>query len=267
MVTKVTDSVMDLSNVQQDIVLNGQKITGVTDSPTLDDEATSKKYVDDTIATLLEIKVPAGMGPLAWSGSTAPTGWLMCDGASYDSVADTSLEDLFNVIGTTYGGTGANNFNVPDMRGRFPLGLNDSGSGTKRVNRTQAQNLGQNDGQENYKLELGHMPSHDHTLTITQTGSPHIHSGATTDTEPNHDHAITFFNDTDIDGGGGRTSSLVSGSGSSKSTDLDGQHSHNVTVPNTNSGHIHGGSIGFTAANTEHENTPPFLTLNYIIKT
>ncbi len=265
MTTKVTDSVMDLSDVRQDIILNGQKITGVTDSPTLDDEATSKLYVDDTIATFLAIKVPAGLGPLAWSGSTAPTGWIMCDGAAYDSVADTTLADLFAVIGTTYGGTGASNFNVPDMRGRFPLGLNDSGSGTNRVNRTQAQNLGQNDGQEDYKLQLTHMPSHDHSATISSSGG-HIHGNATTDTEPDHTHPYTdryIVNGGNFVEGGDDKQILYD----SETTGAAGSHSHTVTVPSNSSQHTHPVTIGFTAGNTEHENTPPFLTLNYIIKT
>ncbi len=267
MTTKATDSVMDLGDVRQDIVLNGTAITGVTSSPTLDDEATSKKYVDDTIATLLSIQVPAGMGPLPWSGSSAPTGWLMCDGAAYDSVADTSLADLFAVIGTTYGGTGADDFNVPDMRGRFPLGLNTSGSGTKRVNRTQAQNLGQNDGQENYKLELTHMPSHDHSATISSSGG-HIHGNATTDTESDHVHT-TDPSTSQVFDPSGNGSGTDSGPSTVRTISINpaGSHSHTVTVPSNSSQHTHPVTIGFTAGNSAHENTPPFLTINYIIKT
>ena len=261
MTTKVTDSVMDLSDVQQDIALNGKKVIGVTATPSLDDEATSKKYVDDTIAALLLLRVPPGLGPLPWAGAVAPTGWLLCEG---QSLLVSAYPDLFAAIGYTYGGAGAN-FNVPDARGRFVLGKNNTGSGVNRVNRTQSQNLGGVTGQENYALQPSEGPAHTHSATIASSGS-HLHSGATTDTEPNHDHAITFFNDTDIDGGGGRTSSLVSATGSSKNTDLDGQHSHAVTVPTNSSSHTHPVSIGTTAAASAHENTPPFLTTNYIIK-
>jgi len=262
MTTKVTDSVMDLSDVQQDIALNGQKVIGVTATPTLDDEATSKKYVDDTIAALVALRVPPGLGPLPWAGAVAPTGWLLCEG---QSLLVSTYPDLFAAIGYTYGGAGAN-FNIPDTRGRFVLGKNNTGSGVNRVNRTQSQNLGGVTGQETYALQTSEGPAHVHSATIASSGS-HLHSGATTDTEPNHDHALTFWNDTDIDGGGSRTASVVNSSGLSKNTDSDGQHSHNVTVPTNSSSHTHPVSIGTTAAASAHENTPPFLTTNYIIKT
>ena len=45
-------------------------------------------------------------------------GWLPCDGASYST---SKYSDLAAVIGTTHGGD-ANNFNVPDLTGRFARG-------------------------------------------------------------------------------------------------------------------------------------------------
>ena len=49
-------------------------------------------------------------------------GWLICNGAS---VSKNVYPELFNAIQYTYGGSG-NNFNLPDLRGRFPLGSNSS---------------------------------------------------------------------------------------------------------------------------------------------
>ena len=264
MVTKVTDSVMDLSDVQQDIALNGKKVIGVTATPTLDDEATSKKYVDDTITALLAIQVPAGLGPLPWAGPTAPPGWFICNGTA---VSRTTYSALFASIGTTYGvGDGSTTFNLPDTRGRFVLGRNDSGSGTNRVNRTQAQNLAGISGQENYQLQLTHMPSHSHSGTIAASGT-HIHGGATTSSDGAHTHATSPPVPTVLEPGSG---SVTSGGGGTQQAALsivsDGLHSHTVTVPTNSSSHTHPVTIGFTAANTAHENTPPFLTTNYIIK-
>ena len=52
--------------------------------------------------------------------TTASPGWLMCDGAA---VSRTTFAALFAVLGTTHGaGDGANTFNVPDHRGRSPIG-------------------------------------------------------------------------------------------------------------------------------------------------
>jgi microcystin-dependent protein len=63
-----------------------------------------------------------------YGGTTAPTGWLLCDGTAVDR---TTYATLFAVIGTTYGaGNGSTTFNLPDMRGRFPLGKAASGTGS-----------------------------------------------------------------------------------------------------------------------------------------
>ena len=49
--------------------------------------------------------------------SSAPTGWLKCNGAA---IGRTDYEDLFDSIGTTYGtGDGSTTFNLPDLRGEF----------------------------------------------------------------------------------------------------------------------------------------------------
>ena len=53
-----------------------------------------------------------------FGGNFAPAGWLSCDGQLY-AVAD--YDQLFNTIGTTYGGDGQTDFAVPDLRGRLPL--------------------------------------------------------------------------------------------------------------------------------------------------
>lgn len=51
----------------------------------------------------------------AFAGSTAPAGWLICDGSAIDRVL---YGALFNVIGETYGaGDGTTTFNLPDMLG------------------------------------------------------------------------------------------------------------------------------------------------------
>jgi len=263
MTTKVTDSVMDLSDVQQDIALNGKKVIGVTATPSLDDEATSKKYVDDTIAALLLLRVPPGLGPLPWAGAVAPTGWLLCEG---QSLLVSAYPDLFAAIGYTYGGAGAN-FNVPDARGRFVLGKNNTGSGVNRVNRTQSQNLGGVTGQENYALQPSEGPAHTHSATIASSGS-HLHSGATTDIEPDHTH--TYYDRYYVSGAFPQNYENGNDSNTqdhARVTAGGGQHSHNVTVPTNSSSHTHPVSIGTTAAASAHENTPPFLTTNYIIKT
>lgn len=70
---------------------------------------------------------PPGMLAL-WATATAPTGWLICDGSA---VSRTTYADLFAVLSTAYGvGDGSTTFNLPDLRGRFPLGKAASGTGS-----------------------------------------------------------------------------------------------------------------------------------------
>lgn len=58
--------------------------------------------------------------------TTAPFGWLTCDGSA---VSRTAYAALFTAIGTTYGdGDGAATFNLPDLRGEFIRGF-DGGRG------------------------------------------------------------------------------------------------------------------------------------------
>ncbi|NBI45454.1 phage tail-collar fiber domain-containing protein [Burkholderia sp. ISTR5] len=66
---------------------------------------------------------PAGM--IAYfAGQSTPTGWLKANGAA---VSRTAFSALFAKIGTTYGnGDGFNTFNLPDLRGEFIRGWDDS---------------------------------------------------------------------------------------------------------------------------------------------
>lgn len=69
--------------------------------------------------------VPVG-SVFYFAASTAPTGYLTCDGSS---LSRTTYADLFAVVGTTFGSVDANTFNLPDLRGEFIRGFDD-GKGT-----------------------------------------------------------------------------------------------------------------------------------------
>jgi phage-related tail fiber protein len=62
----------------------------------------------------------------AYSAAVAPTGWLICDGASILRTGVNAA--LFAVIGTSFGAADGTHFNVPDLRGRFLRGW-DNGFG------------------------------------------------------------------------------------------------------------------------------------------
>lgn len=94
-----------------------------------DISASGTSSLSSTTVTSIEIKdeinalsVPVGT-VLLWMGyGTAPEGYVFCDGRTLDSVSNTQYQDLFNLIGTRFGGTGPANFKVPDMRGYFVRG-------------------------------------------------------------------------------------------------------------------------------------------------
>ena len=79
-------------------------------------------------------QVPVGVVS-AFAGVNAPAGWLMCAG---QAVSRTDYAALFNALSTTYGsGDGSTTFNLPDLRGRVPAGVdNMGGSAASRLTST-----------------------------------------------------------------------------------------------------------------------------------
>jgi microcystin-dependent protein len=97
--------------------------------------------------------IPAGT--IAYFGvSSAPTGWLLCDGSA---VSRSTYADLFAEIGETFGaGDGATTFNVPDLRGRAPVGTGTGGGLTART-------LAATGGEEDHQLTVAELAAHTHT--------------------------------------------------------------------------------------------------------
>lgn len=100
-----------------------------------------------------------------WSTNTAPNQWLLCYG---QSVSRSTYAALFAVIGTTFGSVDLNSFNLPDLRGRLPLGKdNMGGTSANRVTATEADLIGQSSGAETHTLTTTELPSHTHPITYT----------------------------------------------------------------------------------------------------
>ena len=105
-----------------------------------------------------------------WGGTSAPTGWLECDGSA---VSRTTYSALFTAIGTTYGsGDGSTTFNVPDIRGRTVCGKdNMGGSSADRVTDANADSLGGSLGAETHTLTIAEMPLHNHYIVSKNSGT------------------------------------------------------------------------------------------------
>lgn len=90
-----------------------------------------------SIADILDMIYPKGIVS-EYAGSSAPAGWLMCDGSA---ISRATYSGLFAVIGETWGvGDGSTTFNVPDMRGATPRGV---GTSTVFTDNSKAVALGE----------------------------------------------------------------------------------------------------------------------------
>lgn len=64
--------------------------------------------------------IPSGV-VFPFAGSTAPYGYLVCDGSA---ISRADYPSLFAALGTSHGsGDGSTTFNLPDYRGRFMRGV------------------------------------------------------------------------------------------------------------------------------------------------
>jgi microcystin-dependent protein len=87
------------------------------------------------------------------AGSSAPSGYLLCDGSA---VNRTTYARLFTAIGTNYGaGDGNTTFNIPDGRGGVLRGAGTSSGYTQNVTVTLGAKL--DDAGQNHKhADSGH---------------------------------------------------------------------------------------------------------------
>lgn len=152
----------------------------------------------------------------AFAGRTAPNGWLLCDGQSYSI---STYRDLYNAIGTTYGGYGQS-FQVPDLRGRFPVGKDTGTFAT----------LGGKGGEEKHTLTVAEMPAHQHSGNDRAWHDKQKRNGQ------------QWFAGLNHDGG-----SWMSNAANDGLTNQDTE-------------------TGTTGGNQAHNNLPPYISLNYIIK-
>jgi microcystin-dependent protein len=178
---------------------------------------------------------------MPYAGATAPTGYLLCDGSS---VSSSTYLALHAVISNTYGGsayTGAGglSFNLPDLKGRMPIGSMGTGSGlTARVTGTKY-------GTESHTVS---------SSNISQFTTGNMNANV------NHSHAPS----------GGSLFWVYNAAGANSVPNSApqvfkiGADASTATTASTNLEHQH--TVG-SASPTAINHLPPTIGLNYIIKT
>lgn len=193
---------------------------------------------------------PNPVGSLqAYAGASAPTGWLLCDGTSYSTSV---YPELYSVLGYTYGGSGAN-FNVPDLRGRVPMGagtgtgLNASGTGAPSGTAQTARTRGQWGGEETHALTGGETPAHTHAAggLAAGVGAVNANQGWV--------GIASVGVPSGAPGSSSYTTAASSGIGSYGFSNYAGVYGNT-------------GALTASANGTGHNTVPPFVVTNYIIK-
>jgi microcystin-dependent protein len=114
------------------VILNGESITNLlkfNDGQIIyaDDINANFKALFDKVNELdaSRIDVVGAVIPFAGNETKVPAGWLLCDGAEYNT---NDYPELQGVIGSTYGSSVASKFKVPDLRGYVVVGVTSMGN-------------------------------------------------------------------------------------------------------------------------------------------
>lgn len=151
-----------------------------------------------------------------------PTGWRECDGSLLPIRGN---EPLYSIIGTSYGNTTANDFALPNLKDRVPVGAQPASA------------IGQTGGADRVTLQSSQVPTHSHTFNAATQPTPQRTAVPT----------ANFVAQTSFRPQSGSTVGVNSFRG----------------VAATQS--LHSGTLGTFGNGQPHENRQPFLTLSYFI--
>lgn len=226
--------------------------------------AAIQTWATDTVNTITSITntknpiVPPPGTICGFGGTTAPSGWLFCNGATISRV---DYANLFTAIGVSFGAPSSTTFQIPDLRGRFPLGKAASGTGSTFAG---------TGGSLDHTHSISSAGSHSHTVTTGTTAAEASHTHTFADTSDNPNDNVT--------GGPSSTLEVQSGTGTTVASNTHTHlhnHTHDVSgTTGAGSSHTHGAGTLATDSQGSHNHggatgtgNPAFLAINYIIKT
>jgi hypothetical protein len=145
--------------------------------------------------------------------SKIPIGWVVCEGQSLDRT-DARYRNLFNAIGTSWGSDAANKFSIPDLRGMFLRGVND----TAKVNLLKGDI--EASIRKNSRMDLNNPGNGGNAVGSKQEEALLSHSHTIND--PGHTHLVARGWSVHNDGGN------RNGGGELTNGGLSGDPSHNA---------------------------------------
>lgn len=160
-----------------------------------------------------------------FAGNFAPRGYLLCNGALLSISNNTAL---FSLLGTYYGGDGISTFALPNLNGRYPIGVGTSNTG-------RSYQLGEMSGTPQNTILSSNLPSFASQLKVAKVNANSASPSASTSV------AIT---------------------GTPSGRDFIPMPSYVNGDPDTV---INPQSAVFIGQNLPVNNMPPYLGLNYII--
>jgi len=192
--------------------------------------------------SLINLLIPPGE-IRGFGGPNLPGGWLACDGSA---VSRTLYPNLYAAIGTYWGaGDNLTTFNLPDLRGRTPLGYVSS-----PVAGITSRAFGSYGGEEAHLLIPGELAQHNHQLTDNQ------HAHGVTQTPHQHSYVYPLGSAVALQGGG-QTTYQPGG------TSNTGAQNANISIDLSESNI----TIAPAGGNQAHNNMQPFTVIFWMIKT
>lgn len=174
-----------------------------------------------------------------FAGSVAPQDYLLCDGAQ---LKQEDYPELYGVIGGSFNAapsavgtpysTPSGYFRVPDLRGRFVVGVSDN---------DDDYSLGSSGGEKTHLLTAEEIPGHRHVYT----------------------------DDTNAMGAKFQVSSSLRSEGIMEAGNMYTPPRASAESQGTSANNSGGGTAyltGVTGGGSAHENRPPYYALSYIIK-
>jgi microcystin-dependent protein len=162
-------------NIQDNSIGPNELQTSAVSNTKLATNSVSTSKIQDNAITLskLALELQAFLVPTAslqhYAGDTAPTGWLICDGAA---VSRTTYADLFAKVGIRFGsGDGTTTFNLPDGRGRVIRMVDGSAGRDPDSAARTAMNTGGLAGNNIGSVQDDQLKSHNHTVGLVLVGA------------------------------------------------------------------------------------------------